>query len=40
MKQLDVQSVINLSGKLMNPLPTFDIRLPSTDTNLDDLFMY
>lgn len=41
MKQVDVQSVINLSGKLMNPVPTFDIRLPSTDQQtVDDLFMY
>ncbi len=41
MKQVDVQSVINLSGKLMNPVPTFDIRLPNTDQQtVEDLFMY
>ncbi|MFA7081719.1 MAG: translocation/assembly module TamB domain-containing protein, partial [Bacteroidales bacterium] len=39
-KQVDVQSVINLSGKLMNPVPSFDIRLPNTDQQtVDDLFM-
>lgn len=40
-KQVDVQSVINLSGKLTNPIPTFDIRLPNTDQQtIDELFMY
>ncbi|MFA6806027.1 MAG: translocation/assembly module TamB domain-containing protein [Bacteroidales bacterium] len=39
-KQVDVQSVISLSGKLMNPVPTFDIRLPNTDQQtIDDLFI-
>ncbi|MFA6367621.1 MAG: translocation/assembly module TamB domain-containing protein [Bacteroidales bacterium] len=40
-KQVDVQSVINLSGKLMNPEPKFDIRLPNTDQQtVDELFMH
>lgn len=40
-KQVDVQSVITLSGKLMNPVPSFDIRLPNTDQQtVDELFMH
>lgn len=40
-KQVDVNSVILLSGNMMNPVPKFDIRLPNTDQQtIDDLFMH
>ncbi len=40
-KQVDVNSVILLSGNLMNPLPKFDIKLPNTDQQtVDELFMH
>ncbi|MBP1645923.1 MAG: hypothetical protein H6Q16_1498 [Bacteroidetes bacterium] len=40
-KQVDVNSVILLSGNLMNPVPKFDIRLPNTDQQtVDELFMH
>ncbi|MDD4545017.1 MAG: translocation/assembly module TamB domain-containing protein [Bacteroidales bacterium] len=39
-KPVDVQSVIMLSGSMMNPKPKFDIRLPNTDQQtIDQLFM-
>jgi hypothetical protein len=39
-KAVDVQSVIKLTGNMMNPQPKFDIRLPNTDANtVERLFM-
>src|SRR5574344_155226 len=40
-KQVDVNSVILLTGNMMNPVPKFDIRLPNTDQQtIDELFMH
>jgi hypothetical protein len=40
-KQVDVNSVILLTGNMMNPIPKFDIRLPNTDQQtIDELFMH
>ena len=40
-KPVDVQSIIMLSGNMMNPVPKFDIKLPNTDAEtVDKLFMY
>jgi|GEM_PF-1636162 len=36
-KPVDVQSVITLCGALMNPVPKFDIKLPNTDNQTQDL---
>ncbi len=39
-KAVDVQSIIKLTGSMMNPQPKFDIRLPNTDDNtVERLFM-
>lgn len=40
-KPVDVHSIINLSGNMMNPIPKFDIKLPNTDAQtVDRLFTY
>lgn len=36
-KPVDVQSIILLSGNMMNPIPKFDIKLPNTDAQTVDL---
>lgn len=39
-KPVDVQSVIMITGNMMNPKPKFDIRLPNTDAQtVEKLFM-
>ncbi|MDR0972323.1 MAG: translocation/assembly module TamB domain-containing protein [Bacteroidales bacterium] len=40
-KPVDVQSIILLTGQMLNPVPKFDIKLPNTDQQtIDELFMY